>query len=248
MPNLQTPAAKAILAVVLIAFACLGICGIVTSRANDRIAAAVQREKDALAREKAAVEEKSQWQAMAVKQQAASDQWKAQADLLGKKVEQLARAVAAIPRPAPPTRIESLPVDTQAIAQAFNDMKLPAIPEEDPVQGVLFTPPVAREVLGLVKDGRAYPAAVERDGLLEEEVQSLNDQLGARTKEADTARQSAQDALRAVAAGDRALQACDDGRKALQDQNSALKTKVRAGQLRKVGWGLLGFIAGALLL
>lgn len=244
MPSIQTPMAKAIVTVVLVILAALAVCGFISAHANKQIAAAqeaAQAAQVAQARAEGAMEA---WKARATTALATSDAQKARADGLTVKIQTLERQIAKLQRPLPPTPIQSLPTTGRDLAAAFTALQLPAEVVQQPKVAVAFEPTTARTVLALVKDGQAYPEAVQRGNLLEQANGQLKEQEFAREEEAMAARQAAQDALKGIDQAKVALTDCDGRVKATEKERDAYKTKSRIRFIQGAGGGLL---TGALL-
>lgn len=247
MPSIQTPLAKAILAIVIVILAALAVCGFIEARANKQIAEAQQAAQAAQIAQARAEGEMEAWRARAMAALAVSDTQKARADGMATKIKILDRQIAELQRPAPPTPIVSLPTSTHDLAAAFTALQLPAEPIQQPKEAVAFAPATARAVLALVKDGKAYPEAVQRGNFLEQQNGQLKEQEWAREQEADTARQAAQDAIQGLDKARDALKGCDDRVKATQKERDAWAHKAKVRRVETVGTGALCLLIGLLL-
>lgn len=109
-----------------------------------------------------------------------SEEWKAQAQAalarvsrLEGRMKQIETKLADLGPAKPPTDAQNLPGDAVGIAARITTEGLPARAEGEDVE---MAAPVAQTALGLIIDGKEYPKALERTGLLEEQVGNLQGQ------------------------------------------------------------------------
>lgn len=216
---------------------------------------ALQAEKDTAA--KAQAEADAQCRAAKEASAQAHDeavQADARARAKGARVAELEATLAAMGTQAPATRPEDLPGTTRELAAAFGAQGFPPTVLPEPAS-LAFTPLQSQPLLALVVDGKAYPGALERIGVLQQDVAALHEQQEAtqqaRQKEGkalDDQKAATAHAEAAEAAAGAQLVACE-GQRVIEKKEAEVQRKdeARKGWI-KGGLGLgLGILLGLLL-
>jgi hypothetical protein len=241
---------------ILVGIACalvvLALSGAAITAMQRRDGEQIQKLREELGKAKADAQKEHERAQVEAKR---GEEWRATAQVALDRVGRLegrlkgveAKLAALGPQP-PATAPESLPVEVAAIAKAMTDAGVKAAPLAPPV-GPLeigMAGADARHGLGLILDGKNYPEALERIGLLEETVDTLKEQKAGLQDAVEAKTQEAASNLAAYEAESRS-RASAEGAVLLQEQiiheKDALLRKERA---KKWVWGGSG--AGIALL
>lgn len=178
--NTTAKAIVAIAGLTIAAFAGNGLLNHLQGKANERIQALEDALTASKVREAQHETERKHLEEKAKQADTRSDEWKAQTQAaiarvakLEGRMKQIETKLADLGPAKPPTDAQSLPGDAVGIAARITTEGLPARAE---AEAVAMDAPVARAALGLIIDGKEYPKALERTGLLEEQVGNLKGQ------------------------------------------------------------------------
>jgi hypothetical protein len=212
---------------------------------------AAEKERDKAKEEALLIHaEASSWQAQA-------ETHKAKAAALAKDLKAAKDLIKELGELVPVTDPGSLPGTTQGLAQAFKDEGLPPLPFIPAVQGADLGWPVAiaRPMLGLVRDGKAYPKALQKSeaqeaaiDLLTTQTEELGAALDDKTKEAEVQAQAFDRMSQAEAACEEQAQALKDEIKGHEGLQKATELELKAERPKKYLWGAGGVGLGALLM
>lgn len=247
-----------ILLIIGAALVVLGLSGAAITAMQRKDSEQIQALREELGRAKAdAQREHEKAQAEAKK----GEEWRVTAqaalDRVGRlegRLKGVEARLAAMGPQAPATAVEGLPTEAPAIAKAMTEAGVPAVPIIPPVAGaeVGLATGAARHGLGLILDGKNYPEALVRIGLLEETVGTLKEQkaglqeaVEAKTQEADSnkAAYEAESRARASAEEATAIQS------KIVDQKDALLKKERVKKWLSGGAGLIvGYAIKAIII
>jgi hypothetical protein len=163
-----------------------------------------------------------------------ANEWKARAEKDEAALKVAKAKLAALPPTHPPTALPSVPADQQTLATAFAAEGFPPI-----LAGPNLAWPLdlSRPMYALVKDGKEYPAAIEKIGALEEVAQDL-----AVAKEDQTRRADALESAlgNCQTAGQAANSIITNDEKIISDKDKIITQEKRG----KVRWGVMGMILG----
>lgn len=217
--------------------------------ANARAVAADERNAKLLKDAAASANKAAEWEKQAKGHEAT-------ANGLRKKLKAAEAYIASLGPLAPPTDVGTTPTTTTALAASFANEGLPPIPFIPTIQGadLGFSVTVARPMLALVQDGKAYPKALEKVTALED-AQAIADQhiteveaaLQDRTNQAEEATTAYHQAVDANSACKEEVRALTDARDAEHAAKVISDKQVRTEKVKKVLWGGAGVGIGWLL-
>jgi hypothetical protein len=261
--TLTTTIAKVLLAAAVIWGAVFATTKVMEGIAGKQREAYLQIIATERARADVAEQERDKAKAEAVATHAEAESWKTQAETHKAKAMALAKdlktakdLIRDLGELVPITDPGSLPETTQGLAQAFVEVGLPPIPFIPSVQGADLGWPIAiaRPMLGLVRDGQAYPKALEKTaaqetaiGILTVQTEELGAALDDKTKEAETQAKAYDEMATAEAACEKqatALKAEIKGHEGLQ---KATDLELKAERPKKYLWGAGGVGIGWIL-
>jgi hypothetical protein len=228
------------------------IAGVVTHYANQDIAAARQAQAADHALMLAAIAEKDKAKALAKADSDRADALETKAKAQGQRVAVLEGRLAALGKPKPVTLPSAAPEDTQALAQAFTAIGFPPVGVGGDPHGnlLLFDKLVGRPLWAAAKDGKEYPALLDRFNFLAAAHDEQKAQL-VTTEEALKMRGEEADTLKvAVVHAEEAISASQAETTATKQEVKATQKLVSAEKRKKWTWAgvaaVLGYLAAGL--
>ena len=215
-----------------------------TAVALSKAQAAEQAKVDADKQTGEAQQKAAQWQGVAAQ---ALDR----VAVLEKGLKAAQGKLAALPQQKPVSAPASIPAEQAPLAAAYSVVGFPATILVG--GGLGFPISEARPMLGLIEDGQAYPAALERiddlnavSSILVEQKTGLQAAVDARTQEAAAQAQATQAAQQGEAACEQEVKSLQGAVADQQAVVAATDKLVTAEKHKKFWWGAGGVAAGVI--